>query len=140
MPFCTGSVLEAENEVLLTAFGWLVPPLTQEAVPDSTATIWASPPRPASFAWTVSVLPEIVTVGVLTKCGLPAHAGSARPSVAIIAIRNAPVNFRNRRMTPPCVWVPSGDPLVPTRHIISQVLYPVRLAIAACNAACRGSF
>src|SRR5712692_10245829 len=103
MPFCTGFVLEVENEVLFTAFGWLPPPLMHDAVPESSATICVSFPRPASFAWTVRVLPETVKVGVPTKCGLPAHEGSAKASVANSTLRNAPANVRSRRMTPPCV-------------------------------------
>src|SRR6266568_262771 len=79
MPFCTGSVPEAVNDALFTAFGCLPPPLMHAAVPESTATICASPPRPASFALTVMVLPEVVTVGVPTKCGLPANAAVAEP-------------------------------------------------------------
>ena len=51
--------------------------MMHSAVPDSTATIWASSPRPASLAWTVTVLPETVNVGAPTKCGLPAHALAA---------------------------------------------------------------
>src|SRR5712692_7736754 len=79
MPFCTGSVLEAVNDALFTAFGWLLPPLMHAAVPESTALICASPPRPASFALTVMVLPEVVKVGAPTKCGLPANADVADP-------------------------------------------------------------
>src|SRR5215471_15413091 len=134
MPFCTGSVLEVENEVLLAAFGLLLPGLMHEAVPESTATIWASPPRPASFAWTVRVFPETVTVGELTKCGLPADAGSARASVANSVLRSAPVIVRSRRMTPPCVWVPVRDPLVPARHIVRQASIPIRPAQSRNNA------
>src|SRR5215469_11863825 len=128
MPFCTGSVLEVENEVLLAAFGLLLPGLMHEAVPESTATIWASPPRPASFAWTVRVFPETVTVGELTKCGLPADAGSARASVANSVLRSAPVIVRSRRMTPPCVWGPrQGIPWSPrvTSSDRSLSWYPV---------------
>lgn len=68
----------------------------QSAVPESTATICSSSPRPASFAWTVRVLPETVTVGAPTKCGLPAQAAGTASAISASARSAASTNRRVR--------------------------------------------
>ena len=112
MPFCTGTTLEVVNDALFTAFGWLPPPLMHDAVPESTATICASSPRPASFALTVMVLPEVVKVGVPTKCALPASAAVAEPrpmapSIPTVAARPRSLLRMLRMLFLPCESLPT---------------------------------
>src|SRR5215475_1573255 len=82
LPFCTGKSAAVLTLVLLTAFGWLPPPLRHSAVASSTTWTWSSSPRPASLPETLSVLPDAEALSeVWMKCGLPAQAlGIATPS------------------------------------------------------------
>src|SRR5689334_12577534 len=105
LPFWTGKSPAALTLSLLTAFGWLPPPLMHRAVALRTTWIWASSPRPASLPVTVSVLPDADAWRLVSmKCGLPAHAlGMAMTNAAHMPPRTI---SSDRRMTPPFVCVP----------------------------------
>src|SRR5919199_2692723 len=81
LPFCTGTSAAAAKSALLTALGWLPPPLMHSAVAVTTTWICSSSPRPASLPSTIRVLPDWLMVTLCTGCGLPAHAvGTASPT------------------------------------------------------------
>src|SRR4029453_17304386 len=77
LPFCTGKVPSATVAPLFSALGRLLPGLTQATSAVTATLIWVSSPSPATLPATVIASPERLMVGVPTKCGLPAHAGSA---------------------------------------------------------------
>src|SRR5215211_9551830 len=76
LPFCTGKVPSAMVAPLFSALGKLLPGFTQATSAVTATLIWVSSPRPATLPETVRASPERVAVGVPTKCGLPAHAGT----------------------------------------------------------------
>jgi len=51
--------------------------------------------EPASLAETETVDPDVVKVGVPTKCGLPAIAGAANPNTAAAAMTAGAMNLRS---------------------------------------------
>src|SRR6187549_1245443 len=103
LPFWTGKSPSLETSSLLTAFGWLPPPLMQSAVAVTTMCTCASSPSPASLPDTVRLSPVRVTVTVLeTKCGLPAHAAGTASASALTT--SAPRSV-NRIREPPSVPV-----------------------------------
>src|SRR5262245_34303615 len=75
LPFCTGNCPSAETDSLLTALGWLPPPLMHSAVAVTWMLTCASSPSPASLPETVRLLSvRVAVIELATKCGLPAHA------------------------------------------------------------------
>jgi hypothetical protein len=73
-PFCTGKSPPAPTDCLLLAEGKFSPGFRHATSAVAVAWICVSLPRPATFPDTVAVFPEMLLVGVPTKCGLPAKA------------------------------------------------------------------
>src|SRR5437867_2105664 len=97
LPFWTGKSPADATCSLLTAFGWLLPPLMHSAVALSTTWTCGSLPSPASLKVAVRVLP-VRDADAVTKCGLPANAPDATTASAAQTMKN---NEAMRFMNPP---------------------------------------
>jgi hypothetical protein len=82
-PFWTGTSSVDEMLCLFAAFGLLLPGFTHCASAETVTVITSTPPRPATFPATVSVLPLRVAVGFPTKCAF--ETASAEPAIVSAA-------------------------------------------------------
>jgi hypothetical protein len=98
LPFCTGKSPAALTDSLLTALGWLPPPLIHSAVALTTTWTCASSPSPASLPDTVRLLSvRYAVIELATKCGLPAHAGAGEAATTNPATIIGSVKMKSMR-------------------------------------------
>src|ERR1051326_6842456 len=97
-PLLTVNGDDVLSDCLFVALGCLPPPLMHSAVALTVMLTVGSSPRPASLKVTKRLL-SVRVADTETKCGWPANAGAAAPSVS--ARTAAVVMIARRILTPP---------------------------------------